>query len=165
MKKTHLFYLIAVFLGIIQGVYFYPLLPENMAVHFGADGQADGWGSKDGFYQGMGIVFAIMTVLFGAMPWILRAAPDSIINLPNKDYWLTPERRENTIERLAEQMLLFGSIALLFLDGTLYLCFQANYSAKAAMNAKLLWGMIGGFAAITIVWILSLIRSLRRPAI
>jgi uncharacterized membrane protein len=163
MKRMHLFFAFAFFLGIVEMLYFYAQLPDRMAIHFNASGSADGWGPKDHFFLTMETVFALLVVLFGALPLLLRRLPVSLINMPNKDYWLAPERREQTMGRLVSQLLFVGAMALLLMDGILYLCFYANFLEKPTMHPELLWGMIIGFVAINIIWTVSLIRSFRRP--
>jgi uncharacterized membrane protein len=165
VKKMHLFLAFAVLLGVIECFWFYPLLPTRVAVHFGAGGAANGWGTKDGFFTTLGITYLILVVVFGALPLLFRLTPDSMINLPNKEYWLSPERREETHDRLANQMLFVGGMAILLLDAIFYLCFQANISDKPALNPDMLWILIGVFFAVSIAWTINMLRSYRRPKI
>ncbi len=163
MNKVRVFFAAAAILGIMLAWHFYPLLPNPMAVHFGPTGVADGWGDKDGFFRNMGIVYAFLIILFGALPFLLWRIPAALINLPNKDYWLAPERRENTMDGLAHQMLIMGAITLLLLDGILYLSMQANLSGKSTINPQLLWGMVAGYSAILLIWIITLLARYRLP--
>jgi uncharacterized membrane protein len=163
MKKMHLFFAFAFFLGIIEMLYFYPILTNRMAVHFNAFGMADGWGTKDHFFLTMETVFVLLVVLFGALPLLLQRMPVSLINMPNKDYWLAPERKDQTMDWLIDQLLFVGAMALLLMDGFLYLCFHANFSENPIMQPEWLWGMIIIFFSVNIVWILYLIRCFRRP--
>lgn len=163
MKKMHIFFSIVFFTGIIELLYFYPLLPDRMAVHFNASGNADGWGTKDHFFLTIETLFSLLVVLFLALPLVLYRTPNSLINLPHKDYWLTPDRREHTIGRLVNQLLFVGAMTLLLMDGILYMCFQANFSVKSMIHPEWLWTMIACFIAINIICTISLIRSFRRP--
>jgi hypothetical protein len=86
-----------------------------------------------------------------------------MINLPNKDYWLAPERRIQTLDRITDQMLFFGAATIFLLDGILFLSFRANLMPGAAMPAGLLWGMLAGFAVLNILWTICILRSFRRP--
>lgn len=165
MKKMHLFFAFAFLLGICEVFYFYPLLPERMAVHFNASGTADGWGTKDYFFLTVGTVFLLLLVIFGGLPQLLRHIPASLINLPNKNYWLAPERRAQTMDRLVNQLLFVGAMALLLMDGIVYLCFRANFSEKPVLQPEWLLAMIVVFIAINIVSTISLIRSFRRPSL
>ena len=72
---------------------YYPQLPERMATHFGPNGQADGWMSKSAFTAFFLIMITFMTALMSGIGTLIRVLPPEMINLPNKEYWLAPERR------------------------------------------------------------------------
>jgi uncharacterized membrane protein len=164
MKKVHLFFALAFFLGVILSLYYYPRLPDRIAVHFNASGSADGWGARDHFFLIIDGAFAFLVVLLGGLPLLLRHIPASLINLPNRDYWLDPERKDATLDRLTDQLLFFGAMTLFLMDGIMYLSFTANLSKKPAMSSELLWSMIVGFIIVNVGWTIYLIRSLRLPA-
>lgn len=49
--------------------------------------------------------------------WLVRRLPPALINLPNKDYWLAPERREATLRLLGDHMRWLGLMLLLLFSG------------------------------------------------
>ena len=82
--------------------YHYKRLPPRVASHFDAQGRADGWSTK-GEMVGMALVTLVVVAATLAMMWLLAYyAPPSLINLPNKDYWLAPERQADTRQSLAQ---------------------------------------------------------------
>jgi uncharacterized membrane protein len=163
MKVGRPLFVLAFLVALLEAVYFYPLMPEKMAVHFNASGMADGWGGKQGFFAMFGIVFALLTVLIGGISQVIRLLPYTWINLPNKDYWLAPDRRKQTQDRIASQMLFIGCVTMLLLDGVMYLSFRANLLPKPAMPSDILWGMLAVFFVINIASIICIIRSFRLP--
>jgi hypothetical protein len=90
-------------------------LPLRVASHFGTSGRPDAWSCKESFVNIYLIVVAFIALLFPGIGLILRKIPVSLINLPNKDYWLSTERKEETIAVLSRQFLWFGSATLLLL--------------------------------------------------
>lgn len=164
MKKVRLLFVLAFCLGVILSLYHYPRLPDRIAIHFNASGAADGWGFKDHFFLIIDGAFAFLVVLLGGLPLLLRHIPASLINLPNRDYWLAPEHKDATLDRLTDQLLFFGAMTLFLMDGIMYLSFTANLSKKPAMSSELLWGMIVGFILVNVGWAIYLIRSFRLPA-
>ena len=52
----------------------------------------------------------------GFVAWLGRNAPKQI-NLPHRDYWLAPERREATLARLGEHVSGVGLMMMLLLGG------------------------------------------------
>src|SRR5215471_9733898 len=86
-------------LTVLQSIYFYPQLPDTMSSHFDGSGRPNGWSSKPFFFG-----FYLMLVLFmfsisRAVPALIERKP-SITNIPNKDYWLSSERLDGTLEFL-----------------------------------------------------------------
>lgn len=79
----------------------WPWLPERVATHFAPSGAPNGWSTRYGL---IGIVLQFVAiaaaVLFTA--GALARLPDSLINLPNKDYWLSPERRNSTLNAISD---------------------------------------------------------------
>jgi len=163
MSNMRFFFLLSVALGFLEGLFFYSLLPDRMAIHFNASGRADGWGSKHQFFIFYGIIVVVMSLLFWGLPLVIRLVPESLINLPNKGYWLAPERKKQTLDRLSDQMLFTGCMALLLMDGILFLVIKANLSAIPALPTEWMWGLIVVFIAANVAWTISLIRSFRRP--
>ena len=163
MNKTRLLFACAIIIAIMEAIYFYPRIPDRMAIHFNATGTADGWGPKLQFFETFGLIFNMIALLFWGLPLLLRRVPDSMINLPNKDYWLAPERKQQTLDRIVNQLLGFGAMTLLLLDAVFYLCLRANLADKPALSADWMWGLLIVFITINIFWIIAMLRSFRLP--
>ncbi len=123
-------------------MYWYPQLPDRLATHFGAGGAADGWMSKDGFYVFFAALMLGMFGMFSGIVWLVRRMPASMINLPNRDYWLDPERREITFEKLGRNMHHMGSATLLFMTAMLDLSFRANLEAPPRLSPLVWIGLV-----------------------
>jgi uncharacterized membrane protein len=83
--------------GILQCLHDYPLLPERMASHFGPSGNANGWMMKSQFLSVYVVVMIPALILEFWVPRKIGRTAGNRLNLPNKDYWLTPERRAETL--------------------------------------------------------------------
>ncbi|MBA3064680.1 DUF1648 domain-containing protein, partial [Candidatus Woesearchaeota archaeon] len=64
MRKAELFVLIAVIISFIIGIYFYPQMPEQMASHWNAQGNVDGYMSRFWGVFLMPFVFVGLALLF-----------------------------------------------------------------------------------------------------
>ncbi len=95
LARAILYLLIGVFLA--QIVYYYPNLPETVASHFNGLGKPDGWMTKQNFVIFESVLLLIIIFEFTLLPFVIEKMPNSLINLPNKDYWLATERREATL--------------------------------------------------------------------
>lgn len=107
----------SVLLCLLQAARAYSILPGRVASHFGPSGLPDGWAPKGGFLALFaGLALFLPAALLAALRSI-RAAPGSRINLPHKEYWLAPERREETMAAIGAYLLWFGAATnLLMLD-------------------------------------------------
>jgi hypothetical protein len=76
-------------------------LPERVATHFGGTGAPTGWMTRVpheklmlGF--GLGVPLFVLLVFLG-----VRALGGVGLNIPHRYYWLSPERREVTLDFIA----------------------------------------------------------------
>lgn len=158
--------LIFVLLALYAVVHFasvYPELPGVVASHFDGRGRPNGWQTKQSFFT----VFAGVTVLcvvFGfGLASLIGAMPMRLINLPNKQYWLAPEHREETLEWLKAY---FGWFAC-----GLYVLMIVVYDYAAQSNlhpdhppgvSRLIYTLVG-FLAFVIVWLVRMFTKFLRP--
>jgi len=127
-RRTVSLTLLGVFtvLGLVQQALYWPHWPERVATHFGPSGQADGWMSR-------GPAAAFQTVLQVVFPWFFVAIgqwvgklPNAMINVPHKEYWLAPDRRQESLRWMAG-MLTWVAVAMsLFLGCLGHLTYRAN---------------------------------------
>jgi len=104
-----------------QGIHYYPELPERVAQHFDTQGNPNGWAGKGTLVVMMVFLVAIITVCFVGAGYVIGKIPNDYFSLPNRDYWLAPERKAATIDYLRAWMIWFGSgtlvLILIVMDG------------------------------------------------
>ena len=156
-----LFMCYAVFFGYIAATY--GSLPPRVASHFGIDGRANGWMSREGlleFILGFGILVpAFVVESMSIVGWL----PVSFVNLPNRDYWLAPERRRETSAVMLQYSFWLASLCVLLMTGLQFLVVKANtiYHGAHTDGAETLW-LLGGFLAGMVIWIVVFKRRFRR---
>ena len=147
----------------IQMAHYYPLLPERLAVHFGASGEADGWSSKGEFmvlFGGMEAFFVLFGVAFATL---LGRVPLALINIPHKDYWFSPERQEESRAFLRNQILWIETATLGFLVALAQLLFRENLGSALPRLPGNFWYVLVAFVA-TVLWFsVRIITRFRRP--
>lgn len=160
MPRPILLLLIVFFIG--QLAYFYPQLPEKVASHFNASGQPDNWSSRNSF-----VIFTAIFGLFAAgfpvlVMFLIENAPFSLLNLPNKEYWLAEERRESSLAMIRQRFewLSVGMLALI--NAVIYMTMQANIY-KQPISPNILF-LIIGFFAFVVIWIISFVMKFRIPS-
>lgn len=139
------------------------ILPERVAIHFGSGGLPNGWASSQtstllmlGFD-----VFVFCALYFS--PRLVFALPSRWISLPNRDYWLAPERRAQTAETFRHYLWQFGAAVFLFMLCAGLLTIQANLSQPVRLNERLFLVALFAFFAFTAYWTVSLLRAFRVP--
>lgn len=161
--NTQRFILISLIsLSVLQIVYYYPLLPDTVASHFDFNGNPNGCLSKGSFIGTYIIVMLLMLFSFLFLPSRFKYIPRSLINLPNKDYWLAPERKGETFQIIEEKMLIFGIATTLFLIITFQLVFQANLNSTCHFSTDTMMIFFGGYILFTIVWTVRFVARFRK---
>lgn len=140
-----------------------PQLPNPMATHFGVDGQPNGFSSPGGFFALGGGVMLLMLAIFGGMGSLLRRLPNSLINIPNRDYWLAPERRAATVGRVADLMAMFGLFVLTFLDVVFYLAIRANLTGEP-LDSRFMLPVLGAMGVAVVALLVRMFLGFRLPA-
>jgi hypothetical protein len=138
-------------------------LPERVAIHFPWGGAADGWASRLDSILLTVTLDALLFLTLWLSPALLRRTPATWVNLPNRAYWLSPERREATIARFSERLWAFGTALFLFLLAVGLLTLEANRSDPVRLDEPLLLVALGGFLAYTLYWAAALLRDFRLP--
>jgi uncharacterized membrane protein len=141
--------------------YYAPRLPAKVASHFTASGAPDGWAPRSEFLEFYVIILLVTIVPFVLLPPILRHIPDSLINLPRKDYWLAPEQREETFRTLGSRMLWFGNATLMLVSHVMGVTLAANLTPHPRLGDAALWALVA-YLAFTVVWLVSLLRYFYR---
>lgn len=140
----------------------YDRLPDRVATHFNFAGQPDGWMSPQGFFAFYIGLLGFMSLVFGGVPLLVHKLPPRLVNLPNRDYWLAPERRDATIEDLSARTSFFGLLVLLFIVGVHELVLRANLG-NGILATTPLWIALAGLFAFAGVWMVRLHRRYRLP--
>jgi uncharacterized membrane protein len=158
LRIAHIAFAATAAVGVAQSVLDYPQLPARMASHFAASGAANGWMTKQAFFT----IYAAMIVLcalvgFLAPRKIAKSSP-ARINLPNKDYWLAPERREATFAYFRASFAWYACALLLTLVLAMGLAIQANFSAPPRMASGSALTIVAAFVLFNLLWVLSLFR-------
>jgi uncharacterized membrane protein len=162
MKLSHKLCLALAALSIGQAGYYYPRLPDTMASHFDGWGVANAWSSPAGFFSVVLLVVALNLLLFVAMPRLIVA--DRLrVNVPHRDYWLAPERRRQTLARIADFLGWFGVASLLLAVAVVQLVMDANL-ANASLASGIGWLLLAYFVYV-LVSLARLFWQFRKPTV
>lgn len=128
-------------------------LPPLVASHFGSGGTANGF-MPHRTYVYAAVVACIVLPLCVILPVsMLLNNPNTTINLPNADYWLSPEQRPATVEYIRKQLLQFGIALLVFICYVHWLVVRANELTPPRLAAGPFVSALAVFVGFVVVWI------------
>jgi len=138
-------------------------LPEPFASHFGRGGQPDAFTSKIGFLVAMVVFGGGSVAVVFASPLLLRLAPEKLISLPNRDYWLaTDERRNEAMNRIGGVMGWIGAATTALLVVATELTVRANLERANLDEATFIAFLAAYFAFVTVA-VVQTFRIFRIP--
>lgn len=112
VRLARIVFFLLFIIAILIPLFYYKQLPERMASHFDLRNQADGWMSKNGymfFHYGTILFFYL---IFWGLSVLIPKFPKSLINLPQKDFWLEDCRKEFTFKTLQAMLFWIGNLCL-----------------------------------------------------
>jgi serine/threonine-protein kinase len=136
-------------------------LPPRIASHFDAAGVPDGWMARDAYLwtmsaAGLGISIFILAAFYAA-----RYFPPAVINLPNKEYWLAPERSADTHEAFFRAGVWLASLVATLELAVHLLVVAANNSAPPKLSSHI-WLLTAGFLLAILAWAVAFTRRFSR---
>ncbi|MBI4774270.1 MAG: DUF1648 domain-containing protein [Deltaproteobacteria bacterium] len=150
-------FIFLIFVSVLHMAYYYPQMPESLASHFDIAGKAENWTGKDVFFLTYAGVVALMALLFLGSRFIMEKLPEALINLPNKTYWLAPERKAETYSYLSTQLTWFGCASVLFIIGCMHLAIRSNLTGENTI-APGIWLLTTAYLIFTLFWIVRFVR-------
>lgn len=163
MQQLVAFYIFLFLLAVAaaQAVFYYPAMPARMAAHFDFWGNPDGWTTKNGFFIFEGIL--LLTAGFAGMPYLFEKFEiRKSINLPNREFWLAPERIGDFYVYFRTAFLWFGVATLILFVFVFQMVFQANLAADPSIeNGKFLF-VLSAYLIFVIIWTISFCRKFNK---
>ena len=163
MRTGRIFYAIVILICVFEIARLWGIAPSQMAAHFDIQGNPDRFVSRAEFFWYQ--IQTVLVVIGVSIPLqvIFLVLPANLINMPNREYWLAPERRDETIGRLTSFAAMMFGIILLAVQAGFELSVKANLQTPIVFNAQwMLLTMTVAFIAIGLMLFL-LIASFRLP--
>lgn len=160
MNKSLWFTLVA---GLAAQVYYFQSNPELVANHFGRSGMANGWMSNQANLVISCVALIINSMIFLSVPLVFKHVPVRYISFPNKSYWLSPERKAESIYLMTQWVVFFGVVTNLLLIAVFHMVYLANHNNPARMNEQGFVGLLGIYFVVLILWLILLYRRFKKP--
>lgn len=148
--------------GLLQFLHDFPLLPERMASHFAASGYANGWMTKSQFLITYIAILLPALVLEFWLPRRIARKGGKGLNLPNKEYWLAPERRAETFAYLENFFAWYGCAFLLLEVFAMGLAMRANFQSPPRIATLPIVSAIVAFIVYNFASVIAMFRRFLR---
>ncbi len=139
-------------------------LPAVVASHFGSSGAADGYMSR-GVYIALVLALIVgVPLLLALLPWSVAGKGGRKLNIPHREFWLAPERCDDTLAFIRVHGLWFAAAVAIFMAYVHWLVLRANELQPPRLSTS---GMTAGllvFFLLLAVWLAALYARFRRHA-
>jgi uncharacterized membrane protein len=130
--------------GLALHAWYWTQLPDRVATHFGIDGNPNDWMSKANATILLCALQVSLPAIFLFIGWTLTKLPTSVINIPNREYWLQPERRLNSLSRMTTMLAWIAVLIAMEMVAIVHLTFLANRSGTS-LDTNSFWVILGTF--------------------
>lgn len=162
IRLARILFFAMVLAAIAQCVHDFPLLPDRMASHFGPSGMPNGWMTKPQFFMTFAVLLLPALLVEFWVASRLAKKPDARINLPNKEYWLAPERRAETFAYFESFFAWYGCAFLFVVAYTMGLAMRANFVARPLLPTGPIISVVGGFVLYNVAAVVVMYRRFSR---
>jgi len=137
-------------------------MPALVASHFVASGVANAFMPRER-YMALMLCVTILLPLLVTLPLSIGLNnPKLKVNIPHRDYWLAPERREESMAFVRQQMMRFGVALLLFICYAHWLVVKANEHSPPTLSSVSMASGLLVFVAYVIIWVALYYTRFRR---
>lgn len=162
MTRLRLIFYPLIGLAVLQVIYYYSKLPPVVASHFDGSGAANGWSGKNAFFALYLVMLLLLVAVFEWLPKWIESRPDRKIKIPNREYWLSAERRAGTWAFFRRQMLVMGIAHLCLAIFAIQLAILANFELPPRLHSSIVWALAAYFVFFT-AWMIHFLLRFKKP--
>jgi len=152
---------LSVALGLCHALCYSIQLPDEVASHFDRRGIPDSWTDRATLIDlQLTVVVALAAAVLGAAGFILKT-PAHWLGLPNRAWWLAPERAEHTRQDLTARLLWLGAGTQLLVLDLFHRVVRVNLGRVAALED--LRPDLAAYAVFLAGWVGVLLLRYARP--
>ena len=107
-------------------------------------------------------MMALVALVFLGLPRALSGTPNRYFSLPNRDHWLSPERRARTMTVIKEQLSWFGVATLLLILVTTQFTIDANLRDYPELPRGFMW-VFWAYMGYSAVWTVRFVTRFSVP--
>jgi uncharacterized membrane protein len=137
-------------------------LPEKVAIHFGENGLADGWTSRENYR--LYVLFSLIVVP-SLLVWLMAGLPRLTKGrgqIPNAEYWFAQERRQTTEAFLINHACWLGIMTVAIVYGIHLSIVRANAISPPALATDRFITMVVIYLCGLVWWLTAFLRHFQR---
>jgi uncharacterized membrane protein len=158
LRLSHFIFFAATLLFVVSVTLTAAALPDRIATHFDATGEANGWMSRTGHIGGfLALGLGVSAFILG-IAYAIRFFPSSTLNVPRQAYWRTPENYPRACAFFFSHTFWLAALNMLFMTALHQSVVIANTEAPPALLMSAVTVSTGVFLAGLFVWSVFLIR-------
>jgi hypothetical protein len=137
-------------------------LPDIAATHFNVRGEPNAMASRNSYRGFMAVLIIGIPLVLAGLPAVIGRRWPQLLNIPNREYWMAPERAAATLASVRARTALLAVATIVLQCFVHTLVMGANAAERPDLDQRTLLAGLGVFAAFIIGWIVSLYRRFRR---
>ena len=162
-RLTATLFLLTLVACLVELFWAYNQLPERLHAHFPSWLPLDGEGPKWIFVVVCGAIPVLIAIAALISIRLVRQQPDKIVEIPNRDYWMSPIRRDRTLDSIVSRIYLLGAVKFAADAIFIYAAVRANLAGTSELNPRLLFFLACGFVIAKIALAAQLFWRFRFP--
>lgn len=127
-------------------------LPARVASHFNLEGFANGYMARDDYLILMSLLLVVLPLVVLALNFGLPRLAPRLTQIPARDYWLAPERRNETYASIATSGFLIASMVAAFTTALHLLVVDANRQTPPRLDNAVLWTLVAVVVVAALSW-------------
>jgi uncharacterized membrane protein len=147
------------FLGFV--IWGHGQLPEKVPIHFDFAGNPDRVSVKSEMTIVNLSIGILMLLCFGVGAMLIEKVPAKYINLPNRDYWLSPERRKDSLADANFYYVAIGIVSMALMWEIYRAAFQVAMNREETLSLGP-FREVGYIAAILVLIVMMFLRFWRK---
>jgi hypothetical protein len=145
IRLTAALFVVALAFCFVELVWAYNQLPELVHVHFPSWMHFGAEGSRWVFVVATGAIPVMIALAALISIRLLRNQPETFVQIPNRDYWLSPARREQTLDLISSRIYLLGAVKFIADAVFIYAAVRANLAGTTELDPTLLFSLACAF--------------------
>jgi hypothetical protein len=164
IRLTAALFVLALAFCFVELVWAYNQLPELVRAHFPSWMHFGAEGPRWVFVVVTGAIPVLIALAALISIRLLRSQPEKFVQIPNRDYWLSPARREQALDLIASRIYLLGAVKFIADAVFIYAAVRANLAGTTELDPTLLFSLACAFVIVKVALAAQLVwRFHHRP--